>query len=66
MTHSRICPDCDGDVDRWPECPTCGGVGSVRAELPGTCFLLTLLIVAGAAIGGVWFWWRLAQLVFRL
>ncbi len=66
MTAPRTCPTCGGNVDRWPECPTCGGVGSLRPELPGARFVLTLLIIGGAAIGGAWFWWQLAQLVFRL
>lgn len=62
----RVCPDCDADADRFPNCPTCGGAGTVRAELPGACLAITILIIAVAAIGGVWFWWRLAKLVFRL
>ncbi|MBP8235267.1 MAG: hypothetical protein KAY22_23505 [Rhizorhabdus sp.] len=60
----RTCPECGGNTDRWPECPKCGGAGTVRPLL-GCAGLPLAAIIAVAAIGGVWFWWQLAKLVFR-
>lgn len=53
----RVCPDCEGDADRFPNCPTCGGSGIVeaapvsRAQLYAEIGLLILIAgVTGAAI----------------
>jgi len=53
----RVCPDCFGDIDRLPPCPTCSGRGIVecepvsRAQLYAEIGLLMLIAgVTGAAI----------------
>jgi hypothetical protein len=39
MPYPEMCPECKGDVDRLPQCVTCGGKGEI--EFPeGTEFVL--------------------------
>ena len=46
----RVCPDCEGDADRFPRCPTCGGSGIVKREPfdPSGCLAAAVAIVLTA------------------
>ncbi len=46
----RVCPDCEGDADRWPECQTCNGAGTVERwrDMLSDCLAAAVAIVLTA------------------